>query len=111
MAAEAAEAAASTDFLSTLKRRYIPQIMAIYAAVGLAALGIAADLVDRNILPDVAYELALVSVVTGLPAVVTGAWFHGRKGRQKFTTLEFWVFGGLALIWLAVSVVILVNWL
>ncbi len=111
LAADAAEAADSTDFLSTLKRRYIPQIMALYAAVGLAVLGIAADLVDRNILPDVAYELALVSVVTGLPAVVTGAWFHGRKGRQKFTTFEFWVFGGLALIWLAVSATILVNWL
>ncbi len=41
---------------------------------------------------------------------ITGAWFHGKRGRQKIEPLEYWVFGGLALIWLAVSAFILIQW-
>jgi hypothetical protein len=49
-------------------------------------------------------------VVTGFPAVLVGAWFHGKKGRQKFESLEYWFFGGLAVVWLVVSALILFAW-
>jgi hypothetical protein len=68
------------------------------------------QLADRDVLPEVAYRLALVAVVTAFPAVLTGAWFHGKKGRQEFEPIEYWVFGGLALIWLVVTALILIQW-
>lgn len=99
------------DVLSSLKERYIPQIAAVYVAGALGVLEVASQLVERSILPDVTYRLVLVAVATGLPAVLTGAWFHGKKGKQKFTAVEYWVFGILALVWLVVSAVLLVSWL
>lgn len=98
-------------FMSRLMERRIPQMIVPYIAACWVILEVASQLVENDVLPNEAYRLVLVAAVTGLPAVVTGAWFHGKRGRQKFTPIEYWVFGGLALIWLAVSAVILVGWL
>lgn len=96
--------------LSSLKERHVFQIAAVYVAGALGVLEVASQLVERSIMPEVTYELALVAVVTGLPAVLSGAWFHGKKGRQRITAVEYWVFGALALIWLAVSAIVLASW-
>jgi tRNA A-37 threonylcarbamoyl transferase component Bud32 len=96
--------------VASLKERRLPQIMIAFGAVAWGVLGVFDQLADRGVLPEVAYRLALVAVVTGFPAVVTGAWFHGKKGRQRFEPVEYWVFGGLALIWLVVSAFILIQW-
>ncbi len=95
---------------SRLMERRLPQITGAYALVAWALLQIVDQLADRDVLPEVAYRLVLVAAVTGLPAVLTGAWFHGKRGRQEIEPLEYWVFGGLALIWLAVSAFILIQW-
>jgi serine/threonine protein kinase len=102
---------APSGLLASLSERRLPQIVIAFGAVAWGILGVVDQLADRGVLPEVAYRLALVAVVTGLPAVLTGAWFHGKKGRQKFEPIEYWVFGGLALVWLAVSTLILVRWL
>ena len=101
----------SDDVLSRLKERRIVQITILYGAVTWGLLEVVGLLVERGILPEVGFKLTLVSLVTGLPAVLIGVWFHGKAGRQKFTPLEYWLFGGLALVWLAVSAVILLGWL
>lgn len=101
---------AEVGFVASLKERRLPQIMIAFGAVAWGVLGVFDQLADREVLPEVAYRLALVAVVTGFPAVLTGAWFHGKKGKQKFEPIEYWVFGGLALIWLAVSAFILIQW-
>lgn len=96
--------------LERITERRLPQVLVVYGAIGWGLLEVTAQLVERSILPEVAYQLILVAVVTGLPAVLIGAWFHGKRGRQRFTPLEYWLFGGLALIWLAISALILVRW-
>jgi hypothetical protein len=93
-----------------LTERYVPHVAALYIPGGFGVLELVDQLVGNDILPDVAYPLALVSCVTGLPAVLIGAWFHGKKGRQEFQPVEYWLFGALGLIWLAVSAIIVVTW-
>ncbi len=95
---------------SRLMERRLPQITGAYALVAWLLLQVVDQLADRDVLPEVAYRLVLVAAVTGLPAVLTGAWFHGKRGRQKVEAVEYWVFGALGLIWLAVSALILVGW-
>ena len=101
---------ATAGVVSKIKERYLPQIMLAYAVIAWGALQISDQLADRDILPEVSYKLTLVAAITGLPAVFVGAWFHGKKGRQKFRPIEYWLFGGLFLVWLAVSTLILVRW-
>jgi serine/threonine protein kinase len=100
----------STGLFSKIKERYLPQIMLGYLLIGWGALQVSDQLADRDILPEVSYRLTLVAVLTGLPAVFVGAWFHGKKGRQRFRSIEYWLFGALVAIWLAVSTLILLNW-
>ncbi|UCC81794.1 MAG: serine/threonine protein kinase [Gemmatimonadota bacterium] len=101
---------AEEGVMASIKERRLPQIMIAFGAVAWGVLGVFDQLADREVLPELAYRLALVAVVTGFPAVLTGAWFHGKKGRQKFEPVEYWVFGGLALIWLVVSGFIIIQW-
>lgn len=100
----------TTDLLSKLTERYIPHVMVVYIATGFGVLELVDQLVGNDVMPGFAYHLALVSYVTGLPAVLIGAWFHGKKGRQEFQPVEYWLFGALGLIWLAVSAVIVIKW-
>ncbi len=95
---------------SGLLERRLPQIMGAYALGAWVILQVVDQLADRDVLPEVAYRLVLVAAVTGLPAVLTGAWFHGKRGRQKVEAVEYWVFGALGLIWLVVSTLILFRW-
>lgn len=103
--------APSRGVFSNLAERRVPHIVAVYGAAGMGALEVVSQLVERSILPEVAYRLALVSFAVGFPAVLVGAWFHGKKGRQRFSRVEYWLFGALALVWLAVSALVLVKWL
>jgi serine/threonine-protein kinase len=101
----------SKGLASDLLERHLPQIVVITAAGAWAILEIVNQLVERTILPLIAYQLALVAVVTAIPAVLVGSWFHGKKGHQKLSRIEYWVFAALALVWLAVSTAILIAWL
>ncbi|NIN73344.1 MAG: protein kinase [Gemmatimonadetes bacterium] len=96
--------------IASIKERRLPQIIIGYGAFAWAVLQLSWLLVESDVLPRVVFDLALVAVGTGFPAVVTGAWFHGKKGRQEFEPFEYWVFGGLALIWLVVSGFIIIQW-
>ena len=100
----------TAGLLSKLSERRLPHVTVVYGAIAWAVLQVAWQLVESDILPRVVYQLALVAVVTGFPAVLIGAWFHGKKGRQEFTRVEYWLFAVLALIWLAVSAFILITW-
>ncbi len=105
-----AQSVSESGLFGKLKERYLPQIMLVYAAIAWGALEVSSQLVDMEVLPDVMYKLVLVAVLTGLPAVFAGAWFHGKKGRQRFQPIEYWLFGGLVVIWLVVSSLIIVGW-
>ncbi len=97
-------------FLGQAKERRLLQIILAYGAMAVGASQLAWMLVESGTVHRVVFRLVLVSALTGFPAVVVGAWFHGKKGRQKFEPVEYWVFGGLALVWLVVSALILFAW-
>ncbi len=105
-----ASAAVAGGLFSSITERRLPQFIVAYGAVAWVSLQLSWLLVESEVLPRVIFQLALVAAVTGFPAVLTGAWFHGKKGRQRFEPVEYWVFGILALVWLAVSAFILVQW-
>jgi serine/threonine protein kinase len=97
-------------FIGRAKERRMLQIVLAYGAMAVGASQLAWMLVESGTVQQVVFRLVLVSVVTGFPAVLVGAWFHGKKGRQKFESLEYWFFGGLAVVWLVVSALILFAW-
>jgi hypothetical protein len=102
---------APTGFLERIKERRLPQIIIAYGAVAWGVLQVSWLLVESEVFPRVVFQLLLVAIATGFPGVLTSAWFHGKKGEQKSEPIEYWVLGGLALVWVAVSAVILVGWL
>lgn len=99
-----------SGLLRRLTERRFPQVIALYTIIGWTLLQVADQLADRGVLPEVMYRLVLVAVLTGLPAVLVGTWYHGKRGRQEFTRVEYWVFALLGLVWVAVSAVILFTW-
>jgi len=88
----------------------MPQIVIGYAIVAWGLLQVAGFFAEHGLVSELVVRLVLVATVTGLPAVVTGAWFHGKRGRQKFASVEYWVFGALVVIWLVASAAIVIGW-
>jgi serine/threonine protein kinase len=105
-----ASATDSHGFIGRAKERRLLQIVLAYGAMAVGASQLAWMLVESGVVHRVIFQLVLVSVVTGFPAVLVGAWFHGKKGRQRFEPIEYWVFGALGLIWLVVSGLIVFAW-
>lgn len=99
------------EILSRVTERRVPQIVVLYVILGWGVLQIMDQLVDRAVLPGLAYRLTLVSFLSGIPAALVAAWFHGRKGDQPMRRIEYWLFGGLGLIWLTICLVIYLGWL
>lgn len=102
------EAAGLTVF-GRLRRRHVPQVMVAYAAGGWITLQIIDQLVGRYLLPEVAYQLALVFVFSGLPAAFVIAWYHGGRGRNKIRLIEIVLLGGLLLVGLGIAAIVLVR--
>ncbi len=92
------------------KRRLLPWAGA-YLAAGFIALEGVDQLVSHEILSELAYRIALVFYVFGIPGSLLLAWFHGEKGTQKPLPIEFWLHGALLVIALAVSAVVTRNYL
>ncbi len=71
-----------------LKQRRITQVVLTYVAVGWMALAGVDQVVDREVLPEIVYRLALLVYAGGVPAALILGWYHGEKGRQQVTVLE-----------------------
>jgi hypothetical protein len=103
-------AASPAGFLRRITERRMPQIIVGYVIVAWGLLQVVGFFAEHGMMTELVVRLVLVATVTGLPAVVTGAWFHGKRGHQKFASVEYWVFGALALIWLVASAAIVIAW-
>ena len=86
-----------TSFFQELKQRRIVRIVASYAVSGWVATEVVGALVERGMLPELAYRIALVLFLGGLAASVVMGWFHGEKGHQQATILEIWLLTALPL--------------
>lgn len=103
-------ASTPAGLLRRMTERHMPQIIIGYVIVAWGLLQVVGFFAEHGMVSELVVRLVLVATVTGLPAVVTGAWFHGKRGRQRIEPAEYWVFGGLALIWLVASVAIVIGW-
>ncbi len=79
------------------------QIVASYAAGGWIVLEVFDQVVDRGVLPDLAYYLALTWYLAGLAAAVIFGWYHGEKGTQKVTRPEIGLFSAVLLVGIGFS--------
>lgn len=81
------------DLWRKLRDRRIIQIFTAYLAGGWIALEVIGALVERAILPELAYRLGLVIFLAGIPASLIIGWYHGEKGDQKVSVLELALLG------------------
>ena len=66
-------------------------------------IGIVSDLVDRGTLGQIFWDLSLPFAICGVAASTVVAWFHGEKGRQEASVLEWILLSVIAVIWIAIS--------
>jgi TolB-like protein len=71
-------------------RRICP-FLGIFIASGFLVLEGVDQLIGHAMLPDIAYPIALVFYVFGIPGTVIAAWFHGERGPQRPTLPEVWM--------------------
>jgi len=93
----------SDNFVESLLRRRLPQIVAVTAVVGFTALSWVGDLEDRHVVPEPTYKLALDTFISAVAAAGVIGWFHGKKGRQKVTPLEVGLLAAVGAVWLLVG--------
>jgi TolB-like protein/tetratricopeptide (TPR) repeat protein len=89
-----------------LKERRITQLVIAYLAGGWVALAGVDQLVDRQVLPELVYRIALVLFVGGLGIALILGWYHGEKGRQRVTLPEVILLGIVSLVTLGSSVLV-----
>lgn len=89
-----------------LKERRLVQIVVSFATAGWIGLEVLNSLVERGVVPDLLYYVALVWYLGGLLAAVVVGWHHGEKGRQEVARGEVLTLSVIALASLAGSVVV-----
>lgn len=94
---------------SELKQRRITQIALSYAAAGWIVLAVVDQVVDREVLPPVVYEVTLTLFLFGLAASLIIGWYHGEKGEQKAPLVEIVALGVLLVGALGTSGVVISN--
>ena len=92
-----------------IKERRLLPLMGTYLVTGFVALEGVDQLVGNEILPAIAYRIALVIYLFGVPGSLSIAWFHGAKGRQKATRAEIVIQGVLLVLALATAGLVVRN--
>ncbi len=85
------------------KRRVFP-FLGAYIAGGFLVLEGVDQLIGYGILPEIAYKLALIFYLFGIPGTAILAWFHGEKGTQRPPAIEIWLQGIMLVAALTISV-------
>lgn len=93
-----------------LRRRRVFPWLGAYIAGGFLALEGVDQLVGNDILPGVAYRIALVFYLFGIPGTLILAWFHGEKGAQKPPKLEIWLQSVMLVAALTISGILVNNY-
>jgi TolB-like protein len=74
-----------------IKQRRMTQIVIGYLAGGWIVLTVFNDVVDREVLAPVFYEVAFTLYLFGIGAALIIGWYHGEKGEQKAQPLEIFM--------------------
>ena len=81
--------------LKEVRERRLIAYLGAYLVTGFVALEGVDQLISYEILPAVAYPIALVMYLFGMLGSLTFAWFHGEKGRQETTRTEMAIHAAL----------------
>lgn len=95
--------------LQQLIRRRVPQIVVVSGAFAIGFIQLVGTLVDRGTLGQVWWELSLPFAACGVAAATIIAWFHGERGRQESSVLEWIMLSVIAVTWISVSAWIVVG--
>jgi hypothetical protein len=94
---------AAADWQQLFKRR-VPQVVIATGAVGLGLMQLMNELsADQELLDPIWYRLTLPFVACGVAAATVGAWFHGEKGKQQTSVLEWMLLSVIGVTWLTLS--------
>lgn len=97
------------SLFSEMKERRLLPLMGAYMVSGFVALEGVDQLISNGLLPDIAYRIALVLYLFGVPGSLSIAWFHGAKGRQKATRAEIVIQAVLVVLALATVALVVRN--
>ncbi len=95
--------------LEQLIRRRVPQIVVVAGAFAIGFIQLIGTLVDRGTLGQVWWELSLPFAACGVAASTIVAWFHGERGKQDSSVLEWIMLSVITVTWISVSAWILVG--
>lgn len=84
-------------FFEELRERRLVQIVVSYLAAGWIGLEVVDQLIQNNVLPGLAYRIALVWFLAGIPAALLIGWHHGEKGKQHAPLSEKLILSVLAI--------------
>lgn len=82
-----------TEVVSELRERRIVRILLSYLAIGWVVVEAADQLEQQELLPNIAYRLVLLWFLAGIVVCLILGWYHGEKGAQKVSALEFGLLG------------------
>ncbi|HET9441087.1 MAG TPA: hypothetical protein VFO52_13000 [Longimicrobiales bacterium] len=84
--------------VSQLREKRIVQIVVSYIAGGWVLLQVIDQLIERGLVPEVAYVALLIWFGAGIPAALLIGWHHGEKGNQRAPRSELISLFALVLI-------------
>ncbi len=90
-----------------IKQRRITQVVLAYLAGGWMVLAVVDQVVDREVLPTVVYQVTLVLYLFGIAFALILGWYHGEKGNQKATAVEIIILSVIGIIGLGTSAMII----
>ncbi len=96
--------AADASDPAELIRRRVPHVVLFTVTLGAGLIGLADAL--ENLLPAESMLLTVVFVVAAVLASAVLAWFHGERGKQRASAIEYLLLGLIGLAWLVVSVAV-----
>ena len=102
-------APADQDLLQDVLKRRLPQIVVATTVVLYALLQFVDILTDRGRVSDDVFQIALNTFGCGIAASGVGAWFHGKKGRQRVQPLEVTLYAVIAVVWVALGVYVFLK--
>jgi hypothetical protein len=97
--AVAGEGTANVDIQELIKRR-VPQIVVAAIAAGWLLIEVVETIFDND---SLIFFLTLPFAACGVLAATIIAWFHGERGRQRASLLEWILLSLVGALWLSLS--------
>lgn len=100
---QGATSAEHTADLQQLLKRRVPQIVLVAGAAAIGFIQLVGLLVEMGTVGQIMFPLSLVLAISGVAGATVVAWFHGEKGKQEASVLEWVLLSLIAVVWLGVS--------